>query len=124
MGGRIVRLILIVGPDPRRRAERHRRVRAAGHQALSAATAVHALALAGKVRPSVVLTEMDLGDEGRALALVRALRAREALRGVPVVLIGVLTAEEHAVVADDGRLRVHTGAEEALIALVDEVLAA
>ncbi len=124
MGARIVQLILIVGPDARRREERHHRVRAAGQQALSAPTAVHALALAGKVRPSAVLTEADLGDEGRALALVRALHAREALRGVPVVLIGVLTPEEHAVVAGDGRLRVHTGDEEALIALVDEVLAA
>ncbi len=121
---RIVRLILIVGPDPQRRAERHRRVHAAGHQALSAPTAVHALALAGKVRPSVVLAEADLGDEGRALALVRALHAWEALGGVSVVLIGVLTPEEHAVVAGDRRLRVHTGTEEALIALVDEVLAA
>jgi DNA-binding response OmpR family regulator len=59
-----------------------------------------ALALLAKVRPSLVLTDAELAD-GRAHALIRAMRAVAALEEVRVVVLGVVTAEERHDLADD-----------------------
>ncbi len=54
-----------------------------------------AIALVRKVRPSAVLVDVALSD-GRALDLVRALRAGETFGRVSVVLRGVAEPEERA----------------------------
>ena len=91
---------------------------------MSTRTIGHALTLAHKARPSVVLTDIAL-DDGRALSLVRALRAREALRHVPVILLGVPLPDEEKHVADDPHTHVyHDAAEATLIALIENHLAA
>jgi len=122
---RVIHLVLIVSADAERLRRRHRLVRAAGYHALPAPAVGHALALARKARPSVVLADANLHDE-RALALLLALRELEELRQVHVILFGVLTPEEHAHVARDLRARVHDDDDddERLLALLREVLVA
>jgi len=120
---RVIHLVLIVSADAERLRRRHRLVREAGYHALPALAVGHALALARKARPSVVLADADLRDE-RALALLLALRELEELRQVHVVLVGVLTPEEHAHLARDPHARAHDDDEDRLIALLREVLVA
>ena len=124
MAGRVIHLVLIVSVDQERLQRRHQMVRGAGYHAMPALGADHALTLARKARPSIVLADADLGDR-RALALLQALREFEALRGVRVVLVGVLTPEEHAHVESDLHAQVHHADDEAaLIALLRDALAA
>ena len=84
----------------------------------------HAVILAHKARPSVVLADIAL-DDGRALSLVRVLRAREALRHVPVILLGRPLSDEEEHIARDPHTYIYHDAEEAaLIALIENHLAA
>ncbi len=83
-----------------------------------------ALILAHKARPSVVLTDIAL-DDGRALSLVQVLRARDALRHVPVILLGRPLPDEEEHIAHDPHTHIYLNAEEdALIALIENHLAA
>jgi len=116
-------LILIVSSHPGRLSARHGAIRHAGYHALPTRTVAHAVILAHKARPSVVLTDIAL-DDGRALSLVRVLRAREALRHIPVLLLGVPLPEEEDHLAHDPHTHIHHDAEEdTLIALVENLLA-
>ncbi len=74
---RTFHLILIVSSDPDRLNARHGAIRHAGYHALPTRTVRHAVILAHKARPSVVLTDSAL-DDGRALSLVQALRTGES----------------------------------------------
>ncbi len=124
MDVRTIHLILIVSADPDRLQTRHAAMRRAGYHALPAPTIAQALTLARKVRPSVVLADVVLAD-GRAPALVQALRAVEALRHVHVIVLGVPTVDEEDVVARDARTRVHQDADEAtLLTVLESILAA
>ncbi len=126
MAQRVIHLVLIVSTDLEQLERRHRLVRGAGYYVMPARAVDHALALARKARPSVVIADADLGDK-RALALLHALRELEPLQGALVILLGVLTAEERAYVAADPHAQVHhDGADDeaALVALLRDVLAA
>ena len=123
MSGRVVHLILIVSADPGLRQARRQALRRAGYHVLPAAGLRHALMLVGKVRPSVVLADADVGD-GRAIALLQALRAVEALRGVHVIVLGSVPRAEQAQLADDPRAQAHGGDDTALLSLLHDLLAA
>lgn len=99
-------VVLVVSSRPARLDVRQEVVHAAGHWPLPAPTIVRALALAAKVRPSLVLVDADLSD-GRAGALIEALRGIPALTGVRVIVLGELNPAEHDVVARDPHVRVH-----------------
>ena len=117
-------LILIVSSQPDRLSARHGAMRQAGYHALPTRTVSHALILAHKARPSVVLADIAL-DDGRALSLVQVLRARDALRHVPVLLLGVPLPDEEERIAHDPHTHSYPTAEEdALLALIDQHLAA
>ncbi len=117
-------LILIVSSQPDRLSARHGRIRQAGYHALPTHSVGHALILAHKARPSVVLTDIAL-DDGRALSLVQILRARDALRHVPVILLGRPLPDEEEHIAHDPHTHIYPNAEEdALIALIEKHLAA
>ncbi len=121
---RTFHLILIVSSDPDRLNARYGAIRHAGYHALPTRTVRHAVVLAHKARPSVVLTDSAL-DDGRALSLVRALRTHEALRQVPVILLGVLLPDEEDLVAHDPHTHIHAAAEEAtLMTVVENLLVA
>lgn len=126
MAGRVIHLVLIVSAQSELLRWRHQLVRNAGYHAMPARDADHALALARKARPSIVLADADLGDR-RAFALLQALREFEALQGMHVVVLGVLTPEEHALVKDDPHAGTHQAADDdeaALVALLRDALAA
>ncbi len=117
-------LILIVSSQPERLRARHGLIRQAGYHALPTCSVDHAVILAHKARPSVVLADITL-DDGRALSLVRALRARESLRHVPVILLGVPLADEEEHVAQDPHTHIYHDAEEAtLITVIEKHLVA
>jgi len=121
---RRVHLILIVSSQPDRLTARHGLIRQAGYHALPTCRVGHALILAHKARPSVVLADITL-DDGRALSLVRALRARESLRHVPVILLGVPLPDEEEDVAHDPHTHIYHDAEEAtLLTLIENHLVA
>ncbi len=121
---RRVHLILIVSSQPDRLTARHGTIRQAGYHALPTGSVGHAVSLAHKARPSVVLADITL-DDGRALSLVRALRARASLRHVPVILLGVPLADEEEDVAHDPHTHIYHDAEEAtLITLIEKHLVA
>jgi len=121
---RRVHLILIVSSHPERLTARHGTIRQAGYHALPTRSVGHAVILAHKARPSLVLADIAL-DDGRALSLVRVFRAREALRHVPVILLGVPLANEEEDVAHDPHMHVYHDAEEAtLITLIEKHLVA
>ena len=81
-----------------------------------------ALSLLGKVRPDLVLADVELAD-GRAPALIRAMRAIAALEQVPVVMLGAVTMEEHRDLACDSLVHVREVADDGAIgALLEEFL--
>ncbi len=124
MATRRFHLILIVSSHPDRLTARHGTIRQAGYHALPTCSVGQAVILAHKVRPSVVLTDITL-DDGRALSLVRALRARESLCHVPVILLGIPLPDEEEDVAHDPHTHIYHAAEEAtLIALIEKHLVA
>jgi len=126
MARRVFHLVLLVSADTEKLRRRHSAVRTAGYYVLSTATADHALTLARKARPSVVLADADL-SQGRALALLHALRDVEPLQRVHVIVLGAPTSEEYAHITRDPYARVHPNADEdeaGLVTLLHDVLAA
>jgi len=95
-------LVLIITCDAQRRDTWHAATRSAGHHALPAHTLDRARFLLGKVCPSLVLMDAELGD-GHVLALLRHIRAVEPLTRVVVVVFGDLAPEEHEHIAADDR---------------------
>jgi len=93
-------LVLVASADPARLRAYEALVRDTESYALPTPLVVRAIALVRKVRPSAVLIDVVLSD-GRALDLVRAMRAGEALSRVPVVLLGVPGPEERAHLSRD-----------------------
>jgi len=84
--------------------------------------AARAIALVRKVRPSAVLIDVILSD-GRALDLVRAMRAGETLGRVPVVLLGSLGPAERAHLSRDPHAHgLHARDDAALGALLRGLL--
>lgn len=98
-------VVFVVSSRPARLDVRQAAVRDAGYWPLPAPTIERALFLAAKVRPSLVLTDPELPD-GRAVALLDALRAIPALAGVRVVVLGEVTPAERDVLASDARAHV------------------
>src|SRR5438067_2269619 len=96
----VPRLVLVVCSDDQWLQVWHAVVRRAGHRSLPAPTMARARFLLGKVRPDMVLADAELAD-GRAPALIRAIRAVAALEQVRVVILGAVTAEEHRDLARD-----------------------
>ena len=126
MARRVFHLILLVSADAEKRRRRHSAIRTAGYYALSTDTADHALTLARKARPSVVLTDEDLPPR-RALALLQALRGVELLQEVHVIILGMPAPEDHAHITRDPYARVHPNADEddaGLVNLLRDVLVA
>ncbi|MDQ2830079.1 MAG: hypothetical protein M3Y74_13655 [Chloroflexota bacterium] len=126
MARRVFHLVLLVSADAEKLRRRHSAIRTAGYYALSTNTADHALTLACKARPSVVLADEALPPR-RALALLQALRGIELLQDVHVIILGVPDPEDHAHIARDPHARVHPNAEEdeaGLVNLLRDVLAA
>jgi len=126
MARRIFHLVLLVSADAEKLRRRHSAARTAGYYVLSTDTADHALMLARKTRPSVVLADADL-SQGRALTLLQALRDVEPLQRVHVIVLGAPTPEEHIYIARDPHARVHPNAdedEEGLVTLLRGILAA
>jgi len=124
MATRRFHLILIVSSHPDRLTARYGTIRQAGYHALPTCSVGQAVILAHKARPSVVLTDITL-DDGRALSLVRALRARESLRHVPVILLGIPLPDEEQHLTQDLHTHVYHDAEEAtLITLIEKHLVA
>ncbi len=117
-------LILVVSSDPERLHGYRATARAAGFYALPAPTLDRSIALARKVRPSLVLVDAGL-DEGRALAVVGALRAapRPDKKQAPVVVVGELTDQERDQVSGDPSIQAYPGGESAgLVALLRDLL--
>jgi DNA-binding response OmpR family regulator len=98
-------VVLVVSSRPARLDVRQEVVRRAGHWPLPASSIRRALFLACKIRPSLVLVDADLVD-GRAVALLAALRTVPALAAVCLIVLGELTPGEQDVVAHDLRARV------------------
>ena len=99
-------VVLVVSSRPARLDVRQEAVRRAGHWPLPASSIRRTLFLACKVRPSLVLVDAELGD-GRAVALLAALRAIPALTAVRLIVLGELTPAEHDVVAHDPHAQAH-----------------
>ena len=93
-------LVLVVSSDPDRRAATAAVVRAASHRPLAADTGRRALVLLGEVRPALLLIDAALAD-GRAVALLQALRRVPVAAHVPVVVRGPVTLDEQHRIADD-----------------------
>jgi DNA-binding response OmpR family regulator len=118
----VTRLVLVVCSDDQRLAARQAVVRRAGSRALPASSMARALFLLGKVRPDLVLVDAELAD-GRAPALVRAIRVVAALEQVRVIVLGTVAAEEHRDLAHDSLVHVREVADDsALGALLEEFL--
>jgi len=115
-------VVLIVSSRPARLDVRQEVVRRAGHWPLPASSIRRALFLACKVRPSLVLVDADLAD-GRAVALLAALRAVPALAAICIIVVGELTPAEHDAVAHDPRASAHPIPDSSgLRALLDAAL--
>jgi DNA-binding response OmpR family regulator len=126
MARRVFHLILLVSADAEKLRRRHSAIRTAGYYALSTDTADHALTLARKARPSVVLADEDLPPR-RALALLQALRGVELLQEVHVIILGMPAPDDHAHITRDPYARVHPNADEdeaGLVNLLRDVLVA
>jgi PleD family two-component response regulator len=118
----VTRLVLVVCSDDQRLQARHAVVRRAGYRSLPASSMARALFLLGKVRPDLVLVDAELAD-GRAPALIRAMRGVAALEQVRVVVLGAVTAEEHRDLARDSLVHVREVADDGAIgALLEEFL--
>jgi DNA-binding NtrC family response regulator len=115
-------LVLIITSHAQRRDTWHTATRSAGHHALPAHTVDRALFLLSKVRPSMVVTDVELED-GRVLVLLRHLRAVEPLAPVVVVVLGDVTAEEQEYIAADTLTHVRP-ADAPIGRILDEFLAA
>ena len=98
-------VVLVVSSRPARLDVRQEVVRHAGHWPLPAAAIRRALFLACKIRPSLVLVDADLAD-GRAVALLAALRAVPALADACIIVLGEAPPAERDAVAHDRHARV------------------
>ncbi len=115
-------LILLVCSDDARLDARRHAVKRAGYWSLPAPSLDRALFLVGKIRPTLVLTDVEVAD-GRAPSLLRAIRTMAALEHVRVVIVGPLTPEEQSEVAADPHTHVrHLADDEALTSLLHEYL--
>jgi PleD family two-component response regulator len=110
----VTRLVLVVCSDDQRLPARQAVVRRAGSRALPASSMARALFLLGKVRPDLVLVDVELAD-GRALALIHAMRGVAALEQVRVIVLGAVTAEEHRDLARDPLVHVREVADDGAI---------
>ena len=118
----MTRLVIVVCSDDQRLRARQAVVRSTGPKALPASSMARALFLLGKVRPDLVLVDAELVD-GRAPALIRAMRGVAALEQVRVVVLGAVTAEEHRDLARDALVHVRQVADDGAIgALLEELL--
>jgi len=114
-------LVLVVSSHPARQATSAATVRAAGYWPLAADTARRALALLDELRPAVILTDAALID-GRAVALLHALRHIPDLARVPVVVRGPLTLDEHHCLANDVAAHGYPSDADALRFLLTAIL--
>jgi PleD family two-component response regulator len=118
----VTRLVIVVCSDDQRLQARQAVVRSTGPKALPASSMARALFLLGKVRPDLVLVDAELAD-GRAPALIRAMRGLAALEQVRVVVLGAVMAEEHRDLARDSLVHVREVADDGAIgALLEEFL--
>ena len=116
--------ILIATSDAQRLSAWHGLVRRAGDWPLPAPTLTRALWWMRKIRPAVVLVDAGLTD-GRAAVLLSAMRALPRMGDAPVVVLGALTAEEHAQVAHDPYVVLWPAehvADDTLARLLDDML--
>ena len=117
----MTRLVLVVCSDDQRLQARQAAVRRAGYRSLPASSMARALFLLGKVRPDLVLVDAQLAD-GRAPALIRAIRVVAALEQVRVVVLGAVTADEQRDLARDSLVHVREVADDGAIGALLEFL--
>ena len=99
-------------------------VRRLGRWALPAPTLNRALVVRNTVRPALVVTDADLAD-GRAVALIRVLRAVPALAEVHVVVLGLMSPDEGHDLAGDPDVDAPQGSDtEAISGLLEQLRAA
>ncbi|HKO24614.1 MAG TPA: hypothetical protein VJY65_07715 [Chloroflexota bacterium] len=110
----MTRLVLVVCSDDQRLQAWQAAVRRAGPKTLPASSMARALFLLGKARPDLVLVDAELAD-GRAPALIRAMRGVAALEQVRVAVLGAVTAEEHRDLARDSLVHVREVADDGAI---------
>src|ERR671936_2122232 len=110
----VTRLVLVVCSDDQRLPARQAVARRAGDRSWPASSMARALFLLGKVRPDLVLVDAELAD-GRAPALIRAMRGVAELERVRVVVLGAVTAEEHRDLARDSLVHVREVADDGAI---------
>jgi CheY-like chemotaxis protein len=117
-------LILVVCSDEQRRAAWHAAVRRLGRWVVPAPTLNRALAVRNTVRPALVFTDADLAD-GRAVALIQAMRAVPALEQVPVVVLGRVAPDEgHDLAGGPYVHRPQVSDHDAIGGLLEQLLAA
>ena len=117
-------LNLVVCSDEQRRGAWPAAVRRLGRRAVSAPTLDRALVVQNTVRPALVFTDADLAD-GRAVALIRALRAVSVLEQVCMVVFGLVTPDEGHDLAGDPYVDVLQGSDnDAIGGLLDQLRAA
>ncbi len=99
-------LILLVSSDDTQLHARRHAIRRAGYWSLPAPSLDRAIFLVSKIRPALVLTDVEV-EGGRAPSLLRAIRAAAALEHVRVVIIGPLTPDEQSEIEADPHAHVH-----------------
>lgn len=115
-------LILLVAADDQRLQTWHYHVRDAGHLALPASTITQATLWVRKVRPALILADVEVSD-GRAVRLLGEIRASAKLDHIQVVIVGVLHDDEHAHVQRDPHTHVrHLDDDAAIREVLDEFL--
>jgi hypothetical protein len=117
-------LILVVCSDDQRRGAWQVAVRRFARWAVPAPTLHRALVLLNTVRPALVFTDAELAD-GRAVALIRAMRAVPALEQVRVVVLGRVTPDEVHDLAGDPYVHLpQVSDHDAIGGLLEQLLAA
>lgn len=119
------RLILIVCSDNHRLQAWDIVVRHAGYRGWPVSTLHRARGLVRNIRPALVLMDAELSD-GRASVFLPQMRALASLAEVPVLILGVLTPEEQALVERDTYVhlqQVDDADGDTLSALLEGVLA-
>jgi CheY-like chemotaxis protein len=87
--------IMVVGDDPGFTYLMRRYVREAAHQPMASSFTEDALALASREKPAVILLEVDLPGT-KCWRWLRALKADQTTRDIPVVLCSWLDDEERS----------------------------
>jgi hypothetical protein len=117
-------LSFVVCSDEQRHGAWRAAVRRLGRWAVPAPTLNRALVVRNTVRLALVVTDADLTD-GRAVALIRVLRAVPALAEARVVVLGLVTPDEGHDLAGDPYVDVPQGSDnEAIGGLLDQRRAA